>query len=1190
MRTSRRGLSVSRRRRITILAGALCASLIALAFVGSASAKVVNLRVYDGPYPNGTFFGEGSVGPGPVPLSEVHELDINRSNGDFIVGNSEYLYRFSSAGVAKAFPALGTTTMVGPVGINVYGDVAFDNSGGSGGVGEGEQGRVYGMSEYEGKVVGWKANGEPVSGGFAPPAGVSYGGACGFDVDPEGDVWIVAYNTGIITEFNPDGTPTGTSFNTGLSPCGVEIDDAGNFFIGDYGGTGVWKFSPAGTKLSLIDPDPSEARDIAVDNSDGHIYTLHYNHVNEFSESGALVTEFGFPEGTYEGFFDSGEGIGVDETTHVVYVGHYPGRVDAFIRTGNITVPDVTTEGAEVTATTATIHGTVDRDVPNGGAPINACSFKYGTESANLTSEVPCEGSAPFSGAVQANIGGLTTGTTYYYKIVASNESNNVPSTGGLKELQPAGPPEISEEAVPIVNTDGATITGKIAPGGKPAEWWLEYGTTLAYGQKLPVPPAKLKDNLAPEKVTLALSGLAAGTEYHYRFVAENATAKTEGDDHTFTTFPSPVTEPDSCSNAQVRQQTGAAQLFDCRAYELASSGNTNGYDVSSTLVPGQKTLLQQPGAGDHVLYSMQFGTVPGAGDPTNFELDPYVATRNEAAKRWETKYVGIPASGTPSTAPFGSPMLGSSAGLGSFAFGNGTLCDPCFSDGSIGIPVHRPNGSLVQGLKGSIPNAGAEPAGYIGQSLSDDGDHLVFGSNSKLESAATEGNLTIYERDLGAGTTQVVSTQPNGTPMTGTVAGLDVSTNGSRVLVGKAVSTDAKGNTYYDLFMHVGNSPNSVQIADTANGVLFNGMTADGSKVFFTTVDQFTGDTDTSADLYRADVTSSTATVSRVSTGTGSGNTDGCDPVPGKEGPNWNVIPGGPQNCGIVALAGGAGVSSGDGTVFFLSPEKLDGGGVLNEPNLFVARPGAEPEYVTTIEPAGEIVLHGVNESKTHRYEDFQVSADGDFAVLASTLSLTGPDTFNRSQVFRYDTDAGDLVCASCATTGATPTGNATLSKGLNLTDDGRVFFTSVEPLVLRDTNNRLDVYEWKEGELQLVSTGISNFDAGLLGVSSDGVNAFFYTRETLAPQDKNGETMKIYDAREGGGFLQIPPLPLCAAKDECHGPGTVAAPPPQIGTFKGNGGNVKRLKCKKPKVKRNGKCVKKPKKKQKKGKRSNG
>ncbi len=139
----------------------------------------------------------------------------------------------------------------------------------------------------------------------------------------------------------------------------------------------------------------------------------------------------------------------------------------------------------------------------------------------------------------------------------------------------------------------------------------------------------------------------------------------------------------------------------------------------------------------------------------------------------------------------------------------------------------------------------------------------------------------------------------------------------------------------------------------------------------------------------------------------------------------------------------------------------------------------------MTTIEPAGEAVLHAVNDSEIHRYQDFQVTENGNFAVLASTLPLTGFDTFDHSQVFRYDTAGGTLDLCSCASTGAAPTGEARLSSGLNLTNDGRVFFTSVEPLVLRDTNNRLDVYEWKNGVQELVSTGISNFDAGLLGVS---------------------------------------------------------------------------------------------------------
>jgi hypothetical protein len=276
--------------------------------------------------------------------------------------------------------------------------------------------------------------------------------------------------------------------------------------------------------------------------------------------------------------------------------------------------------------------------------------------------------------------------------------------------------------------------------------------------------------------------------------------------------------------------------------------------------------------------------------------------------------------------------------------------------------------------------------------------------------------------------------------------------------------------------------------------------------------------------------------------------------------------------------------VAKGDGTVFFLSPEELDGAGTLDEANLFVARPGSAPEHVATLEAGLEMVTNALIDNEVHRFTDFQVTRSGSHAVLTSTLPLTGFDTFGRSQVFRYASAADALDCASCAVTGAAPTSDTGLSSGLNITDAGVVFFSTREALVLRDSNNQLDVYEWKEGEQQLLSTGISEFEAGLLSASADGVNVFFFTRGTLVPQDKLGNLMKIYDARAGGGFLQLPPPPLCAAKDECHGPGTVAAPPPQIGTFKGEGGNVKKKKCKKGFKKKGNKCVKKKKKKKKK------
>jgi hypothetical protein len=71
----------------------------------------------------------------------------------------------------------------------------------------------------------------------------------------------------------------------------------------------------------------------------------------------------------------------------------------------------------------------------------------------------------------------------------------------------------------------------------------------------------------------------------------------------------------------------------------------------------------------------------------------------------------------------------------------------------------------------------------------------------------------------------------------------------------------------------------------------------------------------------------------------------------------------------------------------------------------------------------------------------------------------------------------------------------------------------------------------------------------------------------------------MKVYDSREKGGFFVIPSSPPCAASDECHGPGSQAAPSPSIGTFKGTGGQHKQVKCKRGFVLRHGKCVRKPK-----------
>jgi NHL repeat len=1072
-----------------------------------------------------------------------------------------------------------------------------------------------------------------------------------------------------------------------------------------------------------------------------------------------------------------------------------------------------------------------------------------------------------------------------------------------------ASAPAVDSQSASNITTNSVRLKAQVTANLASTTFHVEYGTSPC--SEVPKPCDETAEvpagaSLIPADIDIQINELAPATKYYYRFVVTNSEGSETGPDKHFTTFSEQVFDP-SCPNNLARQQTGSGFLLDCRAYELVSAENQGGYDVESNLVPGQTPFDGFPEATDRALYAIHNGGVPGTGNPTNRGPDPYVGTRDPQNQRWTTRYVGIPAD-APSTKPFSSTVAGADSGLDNFAFGGADICDPCFPDSSAGMPLRRGEQALIQGMVGSVPVPAPEPSGEVRKHLSGDGSHFVFASEQQFEPEGNpgNGNVTIYDRDLEAGSTQVVSTLPDGSTMEegSNVVALDVSEDGSRILVGRRVSTDPDGNDYFDLFMHLGTSPSSVEVADTPNGVLFVGMTSDGSEVLFTTRDQLADDSDTSVDLFRATVGGG-LTVGRVSTGEASaGNTDGCDPAANTYNTSdWNTVPGGPSDCSVVSIGGGGGVARDSGSIYFLSPELLAGPseGVEGAPNLYIDRPGATPQFVTTIEstantpfkpatpifqrfigsfsrpvgaavdrqdgsmyvydldnaffspgavvqkfdsegnpdngfgsgskltgliavgdlselgspvgaplgitvdnnpaspnfrdlyvldfpefagtlkrydssgnlemtvpvggsfelPSGvavdpsnghvyvsvrpvfgagstiyvfdangapvapfsfavsgggfgvaadsngkvyvangsnteiydgsdgsslgtldpepsygvavdpgafanpsddiiyvdggndvrpfdsagnsvggplgsgilsesvslgadggrlvvsnfgdgnaavfvsgvpsdrgydsPLVIESVRAPETRRSDLFQTNSSGEHAVFATILPLTGFDSGDKYELIRYDATDERFDCASCSPTDLPPASDAKLaSDGLSVTDDGRVFFNTPEALALRDTNNELDAYEWAPeqsqavvgachrpgGCLELISSGKARSASGLLSVSADGLNAFFFTRETLADNDDNGNQMKLYTAREGGGFFVVPPQPSCAASDECHGPSSQAAPPASLGTLRGTGGNAKPpLHCKRGQVKRSGKCMKRKK-----------
>ncbi len=300
---------------------------------------------------------------------------------------------------------------------------------------------------------------------------------------------------------------------------------------------------------------------------------------------------------------------------------------------------------------------------------------------------------------------------------------------------------------------------------------------------------------------------------------------------------------------------------------------------------------------------------------------------------------------------PFASDLDEASAGLTTLAFGGPGICSPCFADGSTGIPLRDEAGELVQGMAGPAnPDPGFESDGLIRKRFSADGTHLIFGSTSLFAAGGNDetGDVSIYDRNLETGQTQAVSNDTSGDPLaclqgagqchspanTAGIAELDVSSDGSRILVGQLVDTDAAGNEYFHLYMHIGSNAETVDLTPgtTDRGSLRRDDRRRIDRLFLhpgplvTTADQ---DTDSSIDIFRADLSPSATQLSPGSRRVDREPAMSTPATRSRTPPNahWNVVAGEPPTAARWPIGGGGGVASDSGAIYFLSPEQLDGG-----------------------------------------------------------------------------------------------------------------------------------------------------------------------------------------------------------------------------------------------------------------------
>jgi hypothetical protein len=185
----------------------------------------------------------------------------------------------------------------------------------------------------------------------------------------------------------------------------------------------------------------------------------------------------------------------------------------------------------------------------------------------------------------------------------------------------------------------------------------------------------------------------------------------------------------------------------------------------------------------------------------------------------------------------------------------------------------------------------------------------------------------------------------------------------------------------------------------------------------------------------------------------------------------------------------------------------------------------------------------------------------NGAFVSFVTDGRLTGDDPDTTSgDVYGYDADADELIRLTASQEGiggsylCGPPGSgirchgdggiASALPGLvgqpAVSDDRIAFLESRSRLLPDDHNDVFDVYQWRNGKLSLISSGAPDADDTLYrGNDRTGKNVYLSTRDRLTWQDHDS-VLDVYVARVGGGFAEPAPPTVCGVlAGQCQGGG---------------------------------------------------
>ncbi|HEY4897337.1 MAG TPA: hypothetical protein VII01_14765, partial [Solirubrobacteraceae bacterium] len=760
-------------------------------------------------------------------------------------------------------------------------------------------------------------------------------------------------------------------------------------------------------------------------------------------------------------------GIAVSSASGASYLSN-PVAGQVFVYSAPVTIPDVTTASAsEVGPATARLNGTVNPD----GLDVTECEFEYVDEAGYEPgapnpyasgATAPCAQTLPEIGKgitpveVHADVTGLTAGTTYHFRLRAGNLNGSSLTQDATLATLP--PPSIDSATVASLTAESAQLEAKINPNGFHTTYHIEYGTSTAYGTRLPALPApdpEIGEGSADVQVTQHAEGLEPNRTYHWRVVAANANGTTTSPDHTFI------------------YDTSGEGLPDGRAYEMVTPPQKNGAVLGSTNFTGKPAEVS-PGGSSLIASSIQCfaGAESCTAQVSSAVGSPYAFTRTSGG--WVTTPLAPSASLFPVITPWEYNAL---TGMALFSM-------PTPPHGEDDLYVRHPDGTFVDIGPNTPPENG--PQGPFGgtteagpQAQTSDFSHVAFEMITSKPKAVwpfdkTVGGSTVYEyvgvgnqRPLlvgvsgGQASNDLLSTcgtrlgggrdEPGRMSGDGSTVYFTALTAGAGAPCPGSGANEATLVTADTVYARVdgesaaahtvaisqpspsecggGVGPGEVACREAAGKPgdgLFVGASADGSKAFFTGTQQLTDGA--SQDSHSGD----SATECLLTVGANGCNLyeyDFANPTGHHliDVSAGDVSGGGPRVQGLMAL-------SPDGShVYFVAKGVLT---ATASDQGQVALSGANNLYVferDAAHPAGRVAFIASLPSSDSRDWEIvaglpaNVTPEGRFLVFSSRGRLTADDmsVSGAKQVFRYDADSGALVRISVGNNGFNDNGN---------------------------------------------------------------------------------------------------------------------------------------------------------------------